>query len=203
VRPDILPPHSAGLRVGLFGGSFNPPHAAHRAASLFALKRLQLDAVWWLVTPGNPLKDTRALPPIEERLAASERAARHPRIRVTGIEATLGTRYTADTIAKLTSRCPEVRFVWIMGADNLRAFHHWRNWRDIAARVPIAVVDRGTADVRANLGLAFHALGWARISEAEATALATRKPPAWVFLHGLKLPLSSTALRAKMQQRPS
>jgi nicotinate-nucleotide adenylyltransferase len=196
-----MPPHGPGLRVGLFGGSFNPPHSAHRAASLYALKRLRLDHIWWLVTPGNPLKENRGLPPIEQRLAAASLVARHPRIRVTGIDATLNTRYTADTIAALVRRCPGTRFIWIMGADNLPAFHRWRNWRDIVTRLPIAVVDRASSDLRINAGLSFQALAFARIHEFEATGLADHAPPAWVYLHGLKLPLSSTALRAKLRQR--
>ena len=121
-----FPTASEGLRVGLLGGSFNPPHAAHRALSLFALKRLQLDRVWWLVSPGNPLKDTRALPALDARLAAARAIAAHPAIDVTGIEAALNTRYTVDTIAALRRRYPNVQFVWLMGADNLSQFHRWR-----------------------------------------------------------------------------
>ena len=139
----ILPPHAPGLRIGLLGGSFNPPHAAHRAISLFALKRLGLDRVWWLVTPGNPLKDVNALSPLPARIAAAQRIAHHPRIDVTGLEAVIHTRYTIDTLDWLTRRFPLVHFVWIMGADNLRQFHRWENWRGIAARIPIAVIDRG------------------------------------------------------------
>src|SRR5690242_8986975 len=123
-----LPPHAAGMRIGLFGGSFDPPHAAHRAASLFALRRLRLDAVWWLVTPGNPLKDVRGLTPLAERMAAAQRLARHPAIAVLGLEAVIKTRYTCDTVRYLSARCPGVRFVWVMGADNLRQFHRWQNW---------------------------------------------------------------------------
>ena len=123
-----------GLRIGLLGGSFNPAHAAHRAVSLLALKRLALDRVWWLVSPGNPLKDTSALPPLADRIAAARRVAADPRIDVTGIEAALGTRYTIDTIHRLRTRCPRVRFVWLMGADNLAQFHRWRDWRWRGAR---------------------------------------------------------------------
>jgi nicotinate-nucleotide adenylyltransferase len=195
-----LPPHARGLRVGLFGGSFNPPHAAHRAAALFALHRLRLDQVWWLVTPGNPLKDSRDLPPLADRIAAARRIACHPRIRVTGVEAAFGTRYTCDTLAVLTRRCPGMRFVWVMGADNLPAFHRWRNWRRVADLVPIAVVDRGGITLRALGGRAPTALAPVRLTERLAPALAGRKPPAWVYLHGLKLTLSSTGLRQKIRQ---
>jgi nicotinate-nucleotide adenylyltransferase len=190
-----LPPHGPGLRIGLLGGSFNPPHAAHRAISLFAMKRLRLDRVWWLVTPGNPLKDIRKLPPLDERVAAAQALARHPRIDVTGLEAVIGTQYSYDTIAYLVGECPGVRFVWIMGADNLKQFHRWKNWRGIASLVPIAVVDRGGVGAVLS-GPAAHSLARARIAENLAGSLATRTPPAWVYLHGLKSALSSTALRA-------
>ena len=190
-----LPARAPGLRIGLFGGSFNPPHEAHRAASLFALKRLQLDRVWWLVSPGNPLKDTSALPPLEKRVAAAQAMARHPRIIVTGLEAVIGTQFSYDTLAYLLKESPGVHFVWIMGADNLKDFHRWKNWREIAALVPIAVIDRGGIGFAAMAGPAGQALARARVPESDAASLATRQPPAFVFLHGLKMPLSSTALR--------
>lgn len=195
LRP-VLPPHVRGMRIGLFGGTFDPPHAAHLAASLLALKRLRLDRLWWLVTPGNPLKNTRGLAPIEQRIAAAKALARHPRIEVIGLEAVIRTRYTYDTIVFLRKRAPSVRFVWIMGADNLRSFYRWQNWRGIAQRVPIAVVDRLGPSLYAMGGRAPQALGRYRIPEPAAPVLADRDPPAWVYLHGLKSPLSSTALRA-------
>jgi nicotinate-nucleotide adenylyltransferase len=130
------------MRIGLFGGTFDPPHAAHRAACLLAMRRLNLDRVWWLVTPGNPLKDHHRLTPLAQRVAAARALAHHPRIDVTDLEADLGTNYTFQTINYLVQRCPGVQFVWIMGADNLRHFHRWQRWRDIATLVPIAVVDR-------------------------------------------------------------
>jgi nicotinate-nucleotide adenylyltransferase len=191
-----LPPHGPGLRIGLLGGSFNPPHEAHRAVSQLALRRLGLDRVWWLVTPGNPLKDTRALAPLAERVAAAQTIAAHPRIDVTDLEAAIDTRFTADTIAWLTHRFQAVRFVWIMGADNLAQFHRWQNWRNIAAAVPIAVVDRFGASYAATASPAAQALAASRIRERDARSLPDRAPPAWVYLHGLKSPLSSTAIRA-------
>jgi nicotinate-nucleotide adenylyltransferase len=188
------------MRIGLFGGTFDPPHAAHRAACLIAMNRLGLDRVWWMVTPGNPLKDTRGLAPLAERIRAAKALARHPRIDVTGFESEIGIRYTYETLSYLRRHCPGVRFVWIMGADNLRSFHRWQKWREIAAMMPIAVVDRLGPSLYATASAAGQALARARIPESAARSLAGRDPPAWVYHHGLKSPLSSTALRAKRRQ---
>ncbi len=192
----VLPPNAPGMRIGLFGGSFNPAHEAHRAVSLYAMKRLCLDRVWWLVTPGNPLKDNAGLPPLKARMQAAQATAAHPRIDVTGIEAVIGTKYSYDTIVKLQHECPQTRFVWIMGADNLKDFHRWKNWRGIAAIIPIAIIDRGGTGLSMLGSPAAQALARARIPEGLAGRLADRTPPAWVFLHGMKLALSSTKLRA-------
>ena len=191
----IIPPHADGMRIGLLGGSFNPPHAAHRAISLFALKRLKLDRVWWLVSPGNPLKETRGLTALTARMDAARAVAHHPRIDVSCLEAVIGTRYTHDTIAYLARRCSTLRFVWIMGADNLAQFHRWEDWQGIAAKVPIAVIDRPPQSFAALASPAAHALGNSRIPERLAGTLADRRPPAWVFLTGMKSSLSSTGLR--------
>ena len=196
----LIPPHAPGMRIGLFGGTFDPPHQAHLGASLLALKRLKLDRVWWLVTPGNPLKNTKGLAPLSERIAAARALTCHPRIDVTGIEAVINTRYTYDTIRWLKARCPGVRFVWIMGADNLRSFHRWQKWRGIAQLVPFVVIDRLGPSLYAAASPAGLAFGYARIPEHDAVTLPGRKPPAWSFLHGLKSPLSSTALRAQRER---
>jgi nicotinate-nucleotide adenylyltransferase len=198
----VLPPHAPGMRIGLFGGTFDPPHAAHLGATLLAMKRLQLDRVWWLVTPGNPLKDTRGLRPLALRMADARKLANHPRIDITGLEAVINTRYTYDTLEFLVRRCPGVHFVWVMGADNLRSFYRWQNWRGIANLLPMAVVDRMGSSLYATGGRASQALARFRLPERMAKKLASRKPPAWLYLHGLKSPLSSTALRALRKEGP-
>jgi nicotinate-nucleotide adenylyltransferase len=137
-----LPPHAPGMRIGLYGGSFNPPHAGHRHVGLMALRRLALDRLWWLVTPGNPLKDRAGLPPTTARIAAAQACAPDPRIVATGLEEQIGSYYTLETVRFLERRCPGVRFVWIMGADSLASFQRWRGWREIAETLPMAVVDR-------------------------------------------------------------
>jgi nicotinate-nucleotide adenylyltransferase len=192
-----LPAFSPGMTIGLFGGSFNPPHEGHRHASLVAMTRLGLDRIWWLVTPGNPLKDNDGLPSLEMRVAAARSLAAHPRIAVTGIEAAIHTRYTYDTICWLERHCPSVTFVWIMGADNLAGFHRWQHWRGIASRIAIAVVARPGATTKGPLAKAARALAAWRLPEHDARKLKHRRPPAWVFLHAPLDATSSTALRAK------
>jgi nicotinate-nucleotide adenylyltransferase len=190
-----IPLYTNGMRIGLLGGSFNPPHVAHRAISLFAIKRLKLDRVWWLVTPGNPLKDQGGLHDLNERSEAARKMANDPRIDVSCLESVIGTRYTVDTISYLRRRASGLRFVWIMGADNLAQFHRWQNWRRIASEVPIAVIDRPPQSFRALAAPAAQALARYRLPENQAVRLADQGAPAWVFLTGMKLNLSSTGLR--------
>ena len=193
--PQAIPLHTDGMRIGLLGGSFNPPHEAHRAISLFAMKRLQLDRIWWLVSPGNPLKEGRSLQALRDRMTAAEKVAHHPRIDVSCLETVIGTRYTMDTIAYLRRRCSGVRFVWIMGADNLAQFSRWESWRNIADTLPIAVVDRPPDSFRALSSIAAQTLMPFRVDEQDAGTLASRRAPAWTFLTGLKSALSSTQMR--------
>jgi nicotinate-nucleotide adenylyltransferase len=190
-----IPFYTNGMRIGLLGGSFNPPHIAHRAISLFAIKRLKLDRVWWLVTPGNPLKENGALRDLGLRAEAAREMADDPRIAVSCLESVIGTRYTVDTISYLRRRASGLRFVWIMGADNLAQFHHWENWRRIASEMPIAVIDRPPQSFRALAAPAAQALARYRLPENQAGRLADQRAPAWVFLTGMKLNLSSTGLR--------
>lgn len=196
-----LPPHAPGMAIGLYGGSFNPPHEAHRKVALQALRRLGLDRVWLLVSPGNPLKDNAGLPPLERRLDAARRLMAHPRLTVTGVEAAIGAVRTFEVIAHLKARCPDVRFVWIMGADNLATFHGWRDWRRLAGLVPIAVIDRPGATYAPLSSPAARALSRWRVDESDAGSLAWREPPAWAFLHGPRSDLSSTALRGRKAAR--
>lgn len=190
-----VPLHSEGMRIGLLGGSFNPPHAAHRAISLFAIKRLKLDRVWWLLSPGNPLKEHKGLRSLAERAQAAREVAADPRIDISCLEDVIGVSYTVDTITHLRRRASGVRFVWIMGADNLAQFHRWKDWRRIAEAVPIAVIDRPPQSFRALAAPAAQALARYRLPENQAASLPDRRTPAWVFLTGMKLDISSTGLR--------
>jgi nicotinate-nucleotide adenylyltransferase len=182
-------------RVGLLGGSFNPAHGGHRHISLMALKRLDLDEIWWMVSPQNPLKSADGMAGFKERIAGAIKAARHPRIKVTGIEATLGSRFTADTLARLTRRFPRTRFVWLMGADNLKQISHWHHWQDIFLRVPIAVFDRPTYSLAALGSMAAHRFKAHRIDPRAVRRLATMPTPAWSYLPIRLDPTSATEIR--------
>jgi nicotinate-nucleotide adenylyltransferase len=192
------PPAGDGLRIGVMGGSFNPPHEGHAIVAQTALRRLELDRLWWLVTPGNPLKPQAGLAALDERMAKIKTlTAGHPRMQITAFERELQTTYTAKTLAFLACRYPRARFVWVMGADNLATFHHWQQWRGIAATMPIAVVDRPGYRLKALASPAGLALAPYRLAEREAARLAFEKPPAWVFLTARLSELSSTAIRAQ------
>lgn len=183
-------------RTGLLGGSFNPAHRGHRAITLAAIRALDLDEAWWLVSPGNPLKPTAGMAPLAARLASARRQTRRAPIRPTAIEARLGTRYTVDTIRKLQRRYTRHRFIWIMGADNLAQFHRWRDWRRIARLIPIAVVARPGYDREA---LAAPAMAWLRRHRRPRPAAkrwTTWSLPALVLLRFRPDPTSATALRA-------
>lgn len=190
-----MPHVEKGMAVGLFGGSFNPPHGGHALVAEIALRRLRLDQLWWIVTPGNPLKNSRELAPLSERIRRSEKIAEDPRIKVTAFEASHNVRYTADTLALVKARNPGVDFVWIMGADNLRDFHHWQRWRQIALMFPIAVIDRPGSTLSFLSSVVAKTFDYARIDESDAPRLARMQAPAWTFIHGPRSSLSSTALR--------
>ncbi len=180
-------------RIGLLGGSFNPAHRAHRRISLAAIEQLGLDEVWWLVSPGNPLKPAAGMAPLPARFASAVRMARRAPIRVTAIERELGTRYTVDTLRALERRYPRDRFVWIMGADNLAQFDQWKDWRAIARSMPIVVFARPGYERAAFGG---RAMAWLRRYRAPAAALQSGKPPLLVWLRYDPDPVSATALRA-------
>jgi nicotinate-nucleotide adenylyltransferase len=184
-------------RIGLFGGSFNPAHRGHRRVTLNAMRALGLDDVWWLVSPGNPLKDAaRDMAPLAARLASARAMARRAPIRATAIEARLGTRYTVDTLRALRRRCPRVQFVWLMGADNLAQFHRWRDWRGIARTMPIAVIARPGYDARAITSRAMVWLRRYRRRAGTARTWTTWSLPALVLLRFRPDPASATAIRA-------
>jgi nicotinate-nucleotide adenylyltransferase len=190
-----VPVAAPGMRVGLLGGSFDPAHDAHREISLAALKRLGLDQVWWLVTPGNPLKDVSKLPRLSKRVAAAERIANHPRIAVTGYDGGTRTGYTIDLLKALKRRFPDVHFVWLMGADNLVNFHRWKSWPEIFSTLPIAVLDRPGYRLKARASPAARRFAPYYLDESDAAGLALALPPAWTVLSHRLSGLSSTAIR--------
>lgn len=186
-----------GKKIGLLGGSFNPAHAAHVEISLAALERLELDAVWWLVSPQNPLKSTEDMAAFEDRLQSAQAMASDPRIFVSDLENHLGTHYSADTLAALLPRLEGSDFVWLMGADNLIQFTEWKDWEKIVAMVPFAIFDRPSYSGAAEKSLAAMKYKHHRLPEDEAQHLIYHKPPKWVYCTGTDNPLSSTMLRLK------
>ena len=182
-------------RIGLLGGSFNPAHGGHRAISLFAAQALGLDEIWWLVSPGNPLKRSTGMAPLAARLQHARKIARCAPIRPTAVERTLGTRYTVDSLRRLSARYPRHRFIWLMGADNLAQFGQWKAWRGIARRMPIAVIARPSYDSAAHGSVA---MAWLRrfVRPARQSADWTEwRPPALVLLRFRPDPRSATLLR--------
>ena len=191
-----FPVAAKGQRVGLLGGSFDPPHAGHVHITRRAIRRLGLDRVWWLVSPGNPLKED-APASLARRMGACRALVHNPKVQVTDLEARLGVRHTAETVRLLQARYPGVRFVWLMGADNLRGFHRWEDWRTIMERVPVAVLARPGEQVRAGLSPAAQAYARYRLPREAARALPLTAPPAWILLSGPMIEMSSTSIRAR------
>lgn len=191
-----FPQARPGQSVGLFGGSFDPPHAGHVHVTREALKRFGLDRVWWLVSPGNLLK-ARGPAPMEVRLQAAQEIMDHPRVTVTDIEARLKTRATAVTLARLRALYPGVRFVWLMGADNLAQFHRWQDWKDIMQTVPIGVLARPGDRISARMSPAARIYRRYRISGLASQSLVHARAPAWCFVNVPMVDLSSTAIREK------
>ncbi len=197
IAPELLrvPPAYPGMAIGLFGGTFDPPHAGHVQLSRMVLKRLDLDRLWWLVTPGNPLKSGHDQASFAARLAQAEALARRQSIVVTGFEARRPGVTAAATIGFLKRRAPGARFIWVMGADNLASFHRWAHWRDILRAVPVAVVDRPGARFAARAGRAASCFANAYLDESDAHGLKSMRPPAWTLLSAPLSPLSSSELR--------
>ncbi len=196
-----LPISAPGMRIGLFGGSFNPPHEGHRLVSSQVMKRLGLDAVWWLVSPGNPLKDHSELAPLEQRVKEARALIQSPYIHVTGFEAAHGFRFSFDTLSYLKRTLPGRKLVWIMGADNLASFHHWEHWQKIAQLMPMAVYVRPGATRNAMFSKTATRFARYRLDEADAQLLPDMQAPAWTYLHGIMSGLSSTAIRAEKMDR--
>lgn len=191
-----FPIATKGMKIGLLGGSFDPAHEGHVHITREALRRFGLDQVWWLVTPGNPLK-ARQPAPMAERLAHARALMRHPRVRVTDLEAHLGTRHTAQTLARLRAIYPGVRFVWLMGADNLVQFHRWDRWEAIMQSVPLGILARPGWGIRGRLGRAARVYASDRVTTGAAGDLGDLAPPAWCLADVPLNEMSSSALRAK------
>lgn len=190
-----LPAFEDGMTIGLFGGSFNPAHEGHLHVSNTALLRGALDQVWWLVTPGNPLKDTSQLESLVGRIKKCHALITHPAIKVTAVEAQYNLRYTQETLALLKRLAPRVNFVWIMGADNLKNFHKWQNWRQIADQMPMLIIDRPGSTLSYRSAQAAIALSKYRVDERDAKLLGIMDAPAWAFIHAPRNTMSSTAIR--------
>lgn len=187
---------SALARIGLLGGSFNPAHSGHRDISIAALNALKLDAVWWLVSPGNPLKDPEIYAPYESRIRMAQKIADDPRIVISNFEYRRKLQYTIDTLTALIDDHPAVDFVWLMGSDSLTSFHHWKNWREIFALLPIAVFSRPDTELAGQTTPAAQMFSAFQIAEDDAEHLPGQQAPAWVFISSTANPISSTDLRS-------
>jgi len=189
-------------RVGLLGGSFNPAHEGHAHISRLALKHLDLDELWWLVSPQNPLKPVKGMAPLPERLAAARAMVPDRRVKVTDLERRLGTRFTVDTLKALRRRFPRIAFVWVAGADILEQLPRWRRWAQVMSLVPIAVFDRPSYSLRALASKAAQRYRRQRIAPRTAPRLAEMQPPAWVFVPSRLHAASATALRQGRRVTP-
>jgi nicotinate-nucleotide adenylyltransferase len=189
-----FPMATRGMVVGLLGGSFDPAHEGHVLITREALKRMGLDQVWWLVTPGNPLK-ARQPAPMAKRLRRARAVMRDPRVKITDLEAKLGTRATVDTVHRLQAIYPGVSFVWLMGADNLVQFHRWDRWRDILRSVAVGVLARPGSGVQARMSVAARAFRVHQVDRGET--LRGRKPPVWAFVNLPMNDASSSEIRAR------
>jgi len=188
---------NAKLTIGLLGGSFNPAHEGHVYISQVAVKRLGLDGVWWLVSPQNPLKSTKSMAPLEKRAESARKIVKDSKIRITTLETKLGTRYTADTLKALQVRYPNIRFVWIMGADNLAQFHRWKNWTSVFKGCRIAVFHRPTYALNALSSKVAQRFSRYRLSDRQANVLKCKPSPAWVFLPIRGKAISATEIRSQ------
>ena len=186
------------MRIGLFGGSFNPTHSGHLLVSDLALKKLQLDRIWWLVSPGNPLKDNYSLASVDQRMKQTQACIRDPRIVVTDLELRIGKRFTFDTLFFLKQHCPKVHFIWIMGADNLLQFHRWQNWEKIVCLMPVAIFDRPGSTFKTSSTKMTQRFYRARRPERNSKKLVENLPPAFTILHGPRSDKSSTEARMKL-----
>lgn len=186
---------SPGLKVGLLGGSFNPAHEGHRLVSLMALRQMQLDQIWWLVSPQNPLKSTRDMAPLDVRMRGAKQWAAHPRIIVTDIETHMGTRFTVDTVVALQHRYAQVHFVWLMGADNMIQLPRWAKWRELVETIPMAIYPRPGFNLKARLSPAATTYRSSWLDPSDASLLPRLKAPAFCFLEGPQNPISATQLR--------
>lgn len=196
-RSPKTPYYQDGMRIGLYGGSFNPPHEGHLLVSERALKYAELDRIWWMVTPGNPLKDNIHLTSLEKRMAACKQLIHNPQMIVTDFEKDLNSHYTVDTLSYLKKKAPHVQFIWIMGADSLMSFHKWKGWKEIARLMPILIIDRPGYTLKATQSPAGFYLKPYRVSVGELLEYQYMSLPRWAFLYGPRSHLSSTLLRQR------